>query len=60
MFDAVGAMAKFTVDLALMTEVLLGPEARQTLSDDGLLPSLASTFVGLGVEFRDPDDWYFP
>jgi amidase len=59
-FDAVGAMAKSTVDLALMTELLLKPEERRKLPDGGFLPALTITFEGLGLGFLDPIEWHFP
>ena len=59
-FDAVGALTKSVLDLALMTESLHTPEARSKLPQGGYRSSLTKTFKGLKVGFADPAIWHFP
>ncbi|KAI1127061.1 amidase signature domain-containing protein [Nemania abortiva] len=59
-FDALGAMAKSVLDLALMTELVLNPEARAKLPKDGYQSYLRKDFAGLKVGFVDPEQWRWP
>ncbi|KAJ8132474.1 hypothetical protein O1611_g1152 [Lasiodiplodia mahajangana] len=59
-FDALGSMAKSVLDLALMTELVLNPEARAKLPKDGYQPYLRKDFAGLSVGFVDPEQWRWP
>ncbi|KAL5119079.1 hypothetical protein ACEQ8H_003003 [Pleosporales sp. CAS-2024a] len=59
-FDAVIALTKSVLDLALMTELLHTPEARPKLPQDGYRSFLTKTFKGLKIGFADPAIWHFP
>ena len=59
-FDAVGAMAKSTLDLAVLSELLLNPQARSQLPPDGYLSFLKKDFRGLSIGFVDPEKWQWP
>ncbi|OAQ99133.1 hypothetical protein LLEC1_03432 [Akanthomyces lecanii] len=59
-FDSVGAMAKSSRDLALLSELVLNPQAREKLPADGYLSFTKSTFEGLSIGFVDPEIWRWP
>ncbi|KAI0466325.1 amidase signature domain-containing protein [Xylaria cf. heliscus] len=59
-FDSLGSMAKSTLDLARMTELVLNPEARSKLPKDGYLSYLQRDFTGIRVGFVDPEQWRWP
>ena len=59
-FDSIGGMAKSALDLALLTERVLTPEARAKLPADGYLPFLKRDFKGLRVGFVKPEKWRWP
>lgn len=59
-FDSLGAMAKSTTDLAIMTEMVLNPEARAKIPSDGYVSFMKNSFAGLNVGFVDPEVWRWP
>ena len=59
-FDSLGAMAKSTRDLALVTELVLTPEARGKLPEDGYVLFLRKDFDGMRIGFADPKTWSWP
>lgn len=59
-FDAVGGMAKCTLDLALLTEMILNPTARAKIPKDGYQSFLKKDFKGLSIGFVDPRYWQWP
>ncbi|OAA80786.1 Amidase signature domain protein [Akanthomyces lecanii RCEF 1005] len=59
-FDCVGAMAKSSHDLAMLSELSLKPRAREKLPEDGYLSFSKSTFEGLNIGFVDPEIWRWP
>ena len=59
-FDAVGGMAKSTLDLAVITELLLDNKTRSQLPPDGFLSYLHGNFKGLKLGFLDHRLWRWP
>lgn len=59
-FDAVGTMAKSTLDLALLTPLVLNAQARAKLPSDGYLSFLKKDFSGLKIGFVDAENWRWP
>ena len=59
-FDSLGAMAKSTLDLALMTELVLTAEARSKLPGDGYLSFFRTDFDGMRIGFADQRTWNWP
>lgn len=53
-------MAKSSHDLALLSELVLSPQAREKLPADGYLSFTKSTFEGLNIGFVDPEIWRWP
>lgn len=58
--DVVGGMAKSVSDLALLTEVLIKPEARAKLPNSSYSSSLKKSFAGLKIGFLDFESWKWP
>ncbi|KAJ3558677.1 hypothetical protein NPX13_g9661 [Xylaria arbuscula] len=59
-FDSLGSMAKSTLDLARMTELVLNPGARSRPPKDGYLSYFRRDFASLRVGFVDPEQWRWP
>ena len=59
-FDALGAMARSSHDLALITEILLKTEARAKIPSDGFLSFMKKDFNGLRIGFIDAKEWHWP
>ncbi|KAJ4165399.1 hypothetical protein LMH87_007033 [Akanthomyces muscarius] len=53
-------MAKSSHDLAMLSELILNPRAREKLPEDGYLSFSKSTFEGLNIGFVDPEIWRWP
>lgn len=58
-FDSIGALAKPTLDLALVTEIIMTEEARSKFSAAVLTSYLTKTFHGMKVGFLNPAEYRF-